>query len=74
MSLQEDYDLDIDPNKICRICLCQSEKLQNIFTNLIVDGYIIALPKILKQCIDLEVCIANNQNIYLIKIHNLTFR
>lgn len=51
----ENYELDIDPKKVCRICLSQSNRLQNIFSNSIVDGYILSIPEIIAYAIDIDV-------------------
>lgn len=51
----ENYDLDIDPKKVCRICLSQSDGLQNLFFNSIVDGYILSIPEIVEYAIDIDV-------------------
>lgn len=49
--------LELDITKICRICLLQSKKFLNIYSNCIVDGYILSIPDMLKSCLDLEVCL-----------------
>lgn len=51
----ENYALDIDPKKVCRICLSQSDNLQNLFFNSIVDGYILSIPEIVEYAIDIFV-------------------
>lgn len=47
--------LDIDVNTVCRICLSQPSQLQNLFSSTIVDGYIIAIPEMVKFCLDIMV-------------------
>lgn len=49
------YELDINPKTVCRLCLSQTNKLQNIFSNSIVDGYILSMPDILSYAIDINV-------------------
>lgn len=55
MSATEFFCLDIDAENVCRICLSQPQNLQNIFTNTIVDGYIIPIPEMVKYCLDIKV-------------------
>lgn len=50
-----DYELDINPKKVCRLCLSQTSNLQNIFSNSIVDGYIISVPDMLSFTVDIIV-------------------
>lgn len=49
------YELDINPEKVCRLCLSQPPDLRNIFSNSIVDGYIISVPEILEFTVDIKV-------------------
>lgn len=49
------YELDINPKKVCRLCLSQPTNLQNIFSNSIVDGYIISVPDMLAFTVDISV-------------------
>lgn len=49
------YELDINPKKVCRLCLSQPSNLQNIFSNSIVDGYIISVPDMLAFTVDITV-------------------
>lgn len=51
------YELDINPKKVCRLCLSQPPTLQNIFSNSIVDGYIISVPDMLAFTVDITVSI-----------------
>lgn len=51
------YDLDLDLDNICRVCLTQNEKLVNLFTKQIVDGYIRTMPVIVQYCLDIIVSI-----------------
>ncbi|XP_031629669.1 zinc finger protein 502-like [Contarinia nasturtii] len=50
-----DYEFDINPKKVCRLCLSQPPNLQNIFSNSIVDGYIISIPDMLAFTVDITV-------------------
>lgn len=50
----EDYELDINPKQVCRLCL-DPTNLQSVFSNSIVDGYIISMPEILRYAIDITV-------------------
>lgn len=54
------YELDIDPKKVCRICLSPSGTLLNIFSNSIVDGYVVSLPDIVQYT--LEISVSQNIN------------
>ncbi|XP_035898489.1 zinc finger protein 567-like [Anopheles stephensi] len=50
--------LDIDLQKVCRICLSQtdmSELLFNMFTDAIVDGTFVALREVIADCIGIQV-------------------
>lgn len=49
------YELDINPKKVCRLCLSQSIPLQNIFSNSIVDGYITSVPEMLDYTVNITV-------------------
>lgn len=50
------YELDIDPQKLCRLCLSQPQALQNIFTSSAVDGgYILSIPDMLSYAVDINV-------------------
>lgn len=49
------YELDIDPATVCRICLSQSGPLLNLFSNSIVDGYVVRLPQVLSYTLDITV-------------------
>lgn len=49
------YELDINPKKVCRLCLSQPVNLQNIFSNSIVDGCIISVPDMLAFTVDITV-------------------
>lgn len=53
--VEANYELDINPKKVCRLCLSQSPNLQNIFSNSIVDGYIISVPEMLVYTVDITV-------------------
>lgn len=55
--VESNYELDINPKKVCRLCLSQSSNLQNIFSNSIVDGYIISVPEMLVYTVDITVII-----------------
>lgn len=52
-----ELDRDIDPRKICRLCLSQSSTMYNVFAKSIVDGYMISLPKIFAYTLDIHVSI-----------------
>lgn len=50
--------LEIDPHAVCRICLSQktqTNSLLNYFSNIVVEGYIIAVPDMVIKCLDIEV-------------------
>lgn len=49
------YELDINPKKVCRLCLSQPPTLQNIFSKSVVDGYIIPVPDMLSFTVDITV-------------------
>lgn len=52
------YELDINPKKVCRLCLSQPQtNLQNIFSSSIVDGYIISIPDMLEFTVDITVSV-----------------
>lgn len=50
-----ELDRDIDPQKICRLCLSQANTMYNVFAKSIVDGYMISLPKIFSYALDIHV-------------------
>lgn len=50
-----ELDRDIDPQKICRLCLSQTNTMYNVFAKSIVDGYMISLPKIFSYTLDINV-------------------
>lgn len=55
---QQEYDLDMDVENMCRICLSQtdtSERLFNIFSSAIVDGFLVSIPDVLQFSVDLKV-------------------
>lgn len=54
-----DYELDINPNEICRACLGQDCELKNIFISDIIDGKIIKFPKVMEIAVNIIVSIAN---------------
>lgn len=49
------YELDIDPKTVCRICLGQPTVLSNVFSQSIVDGYLVAVPDIITYTLDINV-------------------
>lgn len=56
--LQAGYALEMDVDNMCRICLSQTdanERLFNIFSSAIVDGFLVAIPEVLEFCVDLTV-------------------
>lgn len=55
MEIEGEYELDIDPKSVCRLCLSQPTELLNIYSNTIVDGYILSLPQILLYTVDVMV-------------------
>lgn len=57
MDVDPNYELDINPKKVCRLCLSQPQHLQNIFSSSIVDGYIISVPDMLAFTVDITVSI-----------------
>lgn len=50
-----ELDKDIDPQKICRLCLSQTTDRYTVFSKSIVDGYMIPLPKILSYTLEIQV-------------------
>lgn len=54
-TIDGNYELDINPKKVCRLCLSQPSNLLNIFSNSIVDGYIISVPDMLAFTVDITV-------------------
>lgn len=54
-----DYELDINPNEICRACLGQECELKNIFVSDIVDGKIIKFPKVMEYAVNIVVSMLN---------------
>lgn len=55
MESAESYELDINPKKVCRLCLSQPSTLVNIYSTSIVDGYIISVPDMLAFTVDITV-------------------
>lgn len=54
--MESEYQLDIDVHKMCRCCLTVDEKdLKNFFSNNILDGAVVAFPKIYKNVTEIEV-------------------
>ncbi|XP_058830050.1 zinc finger protein 699-like [Topomyia yanbarensis] len=56
-ALQE-YNLDMDLNKMCRICLSQTDasgQLFNIFSSAIVDGFLVRIPEVISFCVDWQI-------------------
>lgn len=51
----DEYELELDINNTCRVCLQSPDRLINIFSNVITDGKIVAFPKMLISCLNLEV-------------------
>lgn len=49
------YELDINPKEVCRLCLESSNNFSNIFSNSIVDGYIISMPEIMQYTLEIKV-------------------
>ncbi|XP_058458496.1 zinc finger protein 28-like isoform X2 [Malaya genurostris] len=52
------FDLDMDLDKMCRICLSQTDangQLFNIFSNAIVDGFLVRIPDVIFFCVDIQV-------------------
>lgn len=50
-----DYDLEINPNLICRMCLAENLNLKSVFCNEIVDGQILPFPKVLDFVTNIKV-------------------
>lgn len=50
-----EYELELDIGKTCRVCLQSPDRLFNIFSNVITDGNIVAFPAMLTSCLNLEV-------------------
>lgn len=67
MEVVDNYEFDINPKKVCRLCLSQSIPLVNIYSNSIVDGYIISVPDMLAFTVDIAVNIYNL--IFFTKLH-----
>lgn len=54
--MDSEFELDIDVQKMCRLCLAVDEKnLKNFFCSDILDGAIVAFPKIYEQVTEIEV-------------------
>lgn len=58
--IDANYELDINPKEVCRLCLSQPTKLLDIFSNSIVDGYIISVPDMLEYTVDIKVSLFSN--------------
>lgn len=52
-----ELELDFDPAGVCRICLSSTNKLLNIFSSTVVDGYLTAVPHMISHCLDIQVCL-----------------
>lgn len=63
------YELDINPKKVCRLCLSQPATLTNIYSQTIVDGYILSIPQILQFTVDISV----NEFFHLFHHFSVTF-
>lgn len=50
-----DLELDFDPQTVCRICLSSDANLLNLFARTLVDGYLTAVPDMIRACLDLKV-------------------
>lgn len=53
--IMEEYELNVDPNAMCRICLVEEPKMKTIFSNEIVDGSILPFPKVFTFVTDMKV-------------------
>lgn len=54
--MDSEYQLDIDIHRMCRLCLTVDEKnLKNFFCSDILDGAIVAFPKIYENVTEIEV-------------------
>lgn len=54
--MDSEYQLDIDVHRMCRLCLTVDEKnLKNFFCSDILDGAIVAFPKIYENVTEIEV-------------------
>ncbi|XP_055534362.1 zinc finger protein 596-like isoform X2 [Wyeomyia smithii] len=55
-TFQYKYNLEMDLNTVCRICVSQSrERVYNIFSSAIVDGFLVTIPEIILYCVDLKI-------------------
>lgn len=55
MENSSEYELNINPNSICRTCLSQECELKNIFVSDILDGKIIKFPDVLGIAVNIFV-------------------
>lgn len=54
--MDTEYQLDVDIHKMCRLCLTVDEKnLKNFFCSDILDGAIVAFPKIYENVTEIVV-------------------
>lgn len=65
-----EYELELDINNTCRVCLQSPDRLINIFSNVITDGKIVAFPIMLTSCLNLEVNFYYLMLFLLFKIFN----
>lgn len=56
-----DCSLELDPSKVCRVCLEPQESPQSIFTKHIIEGNIRTLPEIILSCFQVD--ITSNPNL-----------
>lgn len=52
-----DFELDLDPNGVCRICMSETNKLLNLNSHSVVDGYVTSVPEMVRCCLDIKVII-----------------
>ncbi|XP_059612260.1 zinc finger protein 197-like [Phlebotomus argentipes] len=55
-----DYELDISPENLCRICLAQDQAVKTIFCSEIVDGNIVNFPAVIESVLDIRIAQENH--------------
>ncbi|XP_055690083.1 zinc finger protein 132-like [Lutzomyia longipalpis] len=50
-----DYELDINPELLCRLCLNQDQPLRSFFCSEIIDGKVVNLPAAASHVLDIEI-------------------
>lgn len=63
--MESSYELNINPNVMCRICLAENDNMKSIFCNEIVNGEIVPFPKVFETVTGIPVILNNiKENIH----------